>query len=60
MDLMSKVMHISFGGGSKEAQNSQDWTLQEGDIVLVLLPTSSDKLSALQGGDNGWEGKLCH
>ena len=51
IDLMTKVVHDSL----EEAQmkhknwydrNARDQTLQEGDMVLVLLPTSSHKLSA--------------
>ena len=51
MDLMSKAMRESLEEAQKKQktwydQNARDRTLQEGDMVLVLLPTSSHKLSA--------------
>ena len=51
MDLMTKVVHDSLEEAQMKQKtwydrNARDRTLQEGDMVLVLLPTSSHKLSA--------------
>lgn len=45
---MSKAVRESLEGAQKTwyDQNARDRTLQEGDMVLVLLPTSFHKLSA--------------
>ena len=60
MDLMTKVVHDSLEEAQMKQKtwydrNARDRTLQEGDMVLVQLPTSSHKLSAQWQGPTRWK-----
>ena len=51
MEMMTKVVHENLKEAQRKQkawydQNARERTLQEGDLVLVLLPTSSNKLAA--------------